>query len=117
MPTELVLDTCCFTTRWCIFLDNSLIYNKCKKQKRVSKLSTEPAEYCLMLAANLEPFGSPGYYRKLVFISLIKIPRKYLIEVESISLHSLYGDGDMKVMLVYNDVQLLMMPIEREKFG
>ena len=46
-------NTRCSTTRWCMYLVDSLISWKCKKYDKVSKSSLE-AEYCAMPVASSE---------------------------------------------------------------
>ncbi|GAV60636.1 hypothetical protein CFOL_v3_04165, partial [Cephalotus follicularis] len=57
-------DTRRSTTGWCVFLDDSLISWKCKKQERVSKSSIE-AEYRAMSAACSEINWIRGLLAKL----------------------------------------------------
>ena len=59
-------DTCLSTTSWCMFLGDSLISWKCKKQDKVFKSSTE-AKYRAMSAASSEIVWLHGLLFELGF--------------------------------------------------
>ncbi|XP_068653944.1 secreted RxLR effector protein 161-like [Aristolochia californica] len=60
-------DTRCSTTGWCIFLGDTLISLKCKKQDRVSRSSTE-AEYSTMPTVCSEVIWLCGLLAELQFL-------------------------------------------------